>query len=326
MLVSRHDELVEYARAFRNYGKPDHEVDGLNFRMSEFTAAIGLVQTRAPGRDRAAKNEVARDAARPALSRLALELPDGMTSGLYKYIVFDPIERSTGEVYDEPCHRILGDPASAAEYRLGRREPLVRARSTTRPRARRAERLAASEAYVRGPGHRRVGIHRLARGRQADRRRPRAAHLRPAALAAPLAGRHRARRSGDLTDREALAVRAGGCDAIIHLGGGRRRGRRRRGPRPAPSGSTRSGTFEVLEVAPRRGDQARHLRQHDLGLQRREPDRSTRRRRCRRRATSTPRRSWPGSCTASPTRALRASSTRSCASASRTARGRGRRP
>ncbi len=31
-----------------------------------------------------------------------------MVSGLYKYIVFDPIERSTGKVYDEPCHRIMG--------------------------------------------------------------------------------------------------------------------------------------------------------------------------------------------------------------------------
>ena len=37
-----------------------------------------------------------------------LELPDGMTSGLYKYIVFDPVEPSTGKVYDAPCHRIMG--------------------------------------------------------------------------------------------------------------------------------------------------------------------------------------------------------------------------
>jgi hypothetical protein len=37
-----------------------------------------------------------------------LQLPDGMVSGLYKYIVFDPIERSTGKVYDMPCHRIMG--------------------------------------------------------------------------------------------------------------------------------------------------------------------------------------------------------------------------
>src|SRR6267378_3496899 len=44
MLVSRHEELNELARTFRNYGKPDHEVAGLNLRMNEFTAAIGLVQ------------------------------------------------------------------------------------------------------------------------------------------------------------------------------------------------------------------------------------------------------------------------------------------
>jgi hypothetical protein len=31
-----------------------------------------------------------------------------MTSGLYKYIVFDEIERSTGKVYDQPCHRLMG--------------------------------------------------------------------------------------------------------------------------------------------------------------------------------------------------------------------------
>jgi hypothetical protein len=31
-----------------------------------------------------------------------------MTSGLYKYIVFEPIQRSTGKVYEDPCHRIMG--------------------------------------------------------------------------------------------------------------------------------------------------------------------------------------------------------------------------
>jgi dTDP-4-amino-4,6-dideoxygalactose transaminase len=75
--------------------------------MSEFTAALGLVQTEALGRIVARKNAIARqelDAVHPS----RLELPDGMVSGLYKYIVFDPIERSTGRVYDQPCHRILG--------------------------------------------------------------------------------------------------------------------------------------------------------------------------------------------------------------------------
>ena len=37
-----------------------------------------------------------------------MHLPEGMVSGHYKYIVFDRLERSTGKVYDEPCHRVLG--------------------------------------------------------------------------------------------------------------------------------------------------------------------------------------------------------------------------
>jgi perosamine synthetase len=107
VLVSRDPELLAFARAFRNYGKPGHEVHGLNFRMSEFTAALGLVQTEALGRIVARKNAIARQELDP-VHPSRLELPDGMVSGLYKYIVFDPIERSTGRVYDQPCHRILG--------------------------------------------------------------------------------------------------------------------------------------------------------------------------------------------------------------------------
>src|ERR687884_2042522 len=45
MLVARDPALLEFARGFRNYGKPDHAVHGLGLRMSEFTAALGLVQT-----------------------------------------------------------------------------------------------------------------------------------------------------------------------------------------------------------------------------------------------------------------------------------------
>ena len=107
MLVSRHDDLLEFARAFRNYGKPDHAVHGLNFRMSEFTAALGIVQTERLEEIVAWKNALARDVM-DARHPGRLQLPDGMTSGLYKYIVFDEIERSTGKVYDQPCHRLLG--------------------------------------------------------------------------------------------------------------------------------------------------------------------------------------------------------------------------
>ena len=45
---------------------------------------------------------------REAMPKPFMRLPDGMTSGLYKYIVFEELEKSTGKVYDQPCHRIMG--------------------------------------------------------------------------------------------------------------------------------------------------------------------------------------------------------------------------
>ncbi len=107
VLVTTDPDLHAHARAFRDYGKPDHTVAGLNFRMSEFTAALALVQAERMEEIVAWKNDVARVHLDPVhLQRVAL--PDGMVSGLYKYIVFSPIERSTGKVYDQPCHRIMG--------------------------------------------------------------------------------------------------------------------------------------------------------------------------------------------------------------------------
>jgi perosamine synthetase len=107
ILISDRPEVIEYARGFRNYGKPTYEVHGLNFRMSEFTAALGLVQVERLPEIVAWKNDVARSRLDPDHPS-RLQLPDGMVSGLYKYIVFDWLERSTGRVYDEPCHRIMG--------------------------------------------------------------------------------------------------------------------------------------------------------------------------------------------------------------------------
>jgi perosamine synthetase len=106
VLVSKRTEVIEHARAFRNYGKPDFRVPGLNFRMSDLTAALGLVQVKRLPEIVAWKNSVAREHLDPAYPS-RLELPTGMVSGLYKYIVFDWLERSTGRVYDEPCHRIM---------------------------------------------------------------------------------------------------------------------------------------------------------------------------------------------------------------------------
>ena len=107
VLVSNDEDLVTYARAFRDYGKPDYDVPGVNFRMSEFTAAMALIQTERMPEIVAWKNTAAREHL-DALHPGRLQLPDGMTSGLYKYVVFDPIEKSSGKVYDQPCHRIMG--------------------------------------------------------------------------------------------------------------------------------------------------------------------------------------------------------------------------
>jgi perosamine synthetase len=109
VLVSRHTELLEYARAYRNYGKFEHVVAGVNARMSEFTAALGIVAVERLEEIVAWKNAAARRRLDP-LHPARLELPQGMVSGLYKYIVFAPVEPSAGRVYDRPCHRIMGDP------------------------------------------------------------------------------------------------------------------------------------------------------------------------------------------------------------------------
>ena len=107
MLVSANPELIDWASRFRVYGKPDYAVPGLNYRMNEFTAALGIVGTERLEEIVAWKNAVAREQLDPHYPN-RVRLPDGMVSGYYKYIVFDPIPRSTGKVYDLPCHRIMG--------------------------------------------------------------------------------------------------------------------------------------------------------------------------------------------------------------------------
>ena len=107
VLVSRNQALREFARGYRNYGKPSYDVEGLNYRMSEFTAALGMVQVERLDEIVSWKNAVAR-AELDGLYPSRIQLPEDMTSGLYKYIVFDYIENSTGRVYDAPCHRLLG--------------------------------------------------------------------------------------------------------------------------------------------------------------------------------------------------------------------------
>jgi dTDP-4-amino-4,6-dideoxygalactose transaminase len=107
MLVTSNSDLLSYSRAYRDYGKPSYTQAGLNLRLNEFTAALGIVGVERLEEITAWKNDAAREWLDP-LHPERVELPAGMISGLYKYIVFRPIQRSTGKVYDEPCHRIMG--------------------------------------------------------------------------------------------------------------------------------------------------------------------------------------------------------------------------
>lgn len=107
MLVSDNAELLDFTRRFIEYGKPTYATPGLNFRMHEFTAALGLLAVDRLDEITAWKNAAARTHLDPVHPK-RVRLPDGMTSGYYKYVVFDQIANSTGRVYEEPCHRILG--------------------------------------------------------------------------------------------------------------------------------------------------------------------------------------------------------------------------
>lgn len=106
MLVSENKDLINYAKKYRNYGKFEYEVEGLNYRMSEFTAAIGCVQVDRLDDIVTWKNEYAKKILDQKFKN-RVKFPEGMISGFYKYIIFEPIENSTGKVYDQPCHRIM---------------------------------------------------------------------------------------------------------------------------------------------------------------------------------------------------------------------------
>ena len=107
MLVSSNRELLRFAASFRNYGKPDYTVAGQNYRLSEFTAALGAIQVARLEEIVKWKNAYAHERLDPAYPK-RVRFPDGMVSGLYKYIVFEPIPTSTGRVYLQPCHHLFG--------------------------------------------------------------------------------------------------------------------------------------------------------------------------------------------------------------------------
>lgn len=105
MVVSQNSDLLSYVEKFRNYGKEviDGKVyyplqGGFNFRLSEFNAALGIVQMERLSKILEWKRELAKKYDKIFKNRI--NLPKGMESGYYKYIVFDtPLKEETGQVF-----------------------------------------------------------------------------------------------------------------------------------------------------------------------------------------------------------------------------------
>lgn len=128
-VVTTDDEaLADRMRRLRNHGKNPEQGNaitdvGNNWRMSEFTAALGVQQVESAATRIEKRQEIAAfyDEHVPNIPGVdPLDLPEGATSSYYKYIVMlaDGIKRSevktrmqedhdvslTGEVYDTLCH------------------------------------------------------------------------------------------------------------------------------------------------------------------------------------------------------------------------------
>ena len=118
MVVSRDEKLLQFVENFRNYGKEviDGHVyykyeNGFNFRINEFTAALGIIQTERLPKIVEWKKKLAKKYDEIFDNRV--KFPEGMESGYYKYIVFDTdIKQQTGQVFGP---RDLGDVISGVD-------------------------------------------------------------------------------------------------------------------------------------------------------------------------------------------------------------------
>lgn len=106
MVVSKDEAFLQWLEKYRNYGKEviDGKVtyamkEGFNYRMNEATAALGLLQLERLPEVLEWKRVLA--AKYDEIFENRVQLPDGMTSGYYKYIVFgyDALQQRTGQVF-----------------------------------------------------------------------------------------------------------------------------------------------------------------------------------------------------------------------------------
>lgn len=116
MVVSKDNDFLKWVEKFRNYGKEviDGHVyyrmqNGFNFRLSEFSAALGIVQMERLPKILEWKRKLAEKY--DQIFENHVKFPKGMISGYYKYIVFDtPLRQQTGQVFGarDLGHRIAG--------------------------------------------------------------------------------------------------------------------------------------------------------------------------------------------------------------------------
>ena len=116
LIVSTNKDLISWAKLQRNYGKivddgkityPSHS--GFNFRISEFTAALGRIQLKNLTDILELKEKLVEKYNQIFTRRVYF--PPSMKSGFYKYIVFDySLSQNTGKVFQssDHCHRIEG--------------------------------------------------------------------------------------------------------------------------------------------------------------------------------------------------------------------------
>ncbi len=105
MVVSKDKDFLEWVEKFRNYGKEVINGDvyyrmknGFNFRMNEFSAALGIIQMDRLPMILEWKRELAEKYDKIFDNHIVL--PEGMESGYYKYIVFDTqLKEETGQVF-----------------------------------------------------------------------------------------------------------------------------------------------------------------------------------------------------------------------------------
>ncbi|WP_294349856.1 aminotransferase class I/II-fold pyridoxal phosphate-dependent enzyme [uncultured Clostridium sp.] len=116
LIVSKDKNLIQWAKTQRNYGKKviDGKIsystlDGFDFRISEFTAALGRIELKNLPYILNWKRNLAKKYDQIFENRV--KFPEGMKSGYYKYIVFDyNLKESTGKVFQlsDHCDRVEG--------------------------------------------------------------------------------------------------------------------------------------------------------------------------------------------------------------------------